>query len=61
MRLVSRDVVDDTVSRLRHDPARMVEERENQWKYWPPSITIVWPVTKSDSGLQKKTTAPTTS
>src|SRR5207248_2269040 len=44
-------------------PARALSFRGRaaQWKYWPPSITIVWPVMKSAAGLHRKTTAPTTS
>ena len=49
-RLVAPDVVDDAVAGGGLDPARMVVEGEPQWKYWPPSITMVWPVTKSEYG-----------
>src|SRR5262249_56104484 len=51
------ELVDKGVLRV----VRHSRERENQWKYCPPSITIVCPVMKSASGLQRKTTAPTTS
>ena len=46
MRLVPLQVVDDAIARRCLDAVRMLVEREVQWKYWPPSITIVWPVTK---------------
>jgi hypothetical protein len=40
---------------------RLRRESEDQWKNCPPSMTIVWPVMKSAAGVQRKTTAPTTS
>src|SRR5262249_27615636 len=61
VRLVRADVVHDAVPVPRLDAVTMLVEREDQWKYWPPSITIVCPVTKSAAGVQRKTTAPTTS
>ena len=42
-RLVAADVVDDAVARRRLDAAGDGREREDQWKYCPPSMTIVWP------------------
>src|SRR5439155_1226048 len=48
------DLVGDDVRRV----VPLSREREDQWKYWPPSITMVWPVTKSAAGVQRKTTAP---
>ncbi len=51
------EFVDDRVLRV----VRCAGQGEDQWKYWPPSITIVWPVMKSAAGVQRKTTAPTTS
>src|SRR5205807_3436355 len=59
VRLVAGDVVHDARPVLGHDA--LGADRDPQWKYWPPSITIVCPVTKPAAGLQKKTTAPTTS
>ena len=50
VRLVARDVVDDAVAGLGRDAVRVLGQAEDQWKYWPPSITIVWPVTKSEPG-----------
>ena len=50
VRLVPLDVVDDAVAGLGRDAVRMLGQAEDQWKYWPPSITIVCPVTKSDCG-----------
>ena len=50
VRLVPLDVVDDAGARLGRDSLRMLGEAEDQWKYWPPSITIVCPVTKSECG-----------
>src|SRR5207247_8470719 len=61
VRLVSLEVVDDPVSGRSLQPIGMLVEREDQWKYWPPSMTMVWPVMKSAPGVQRKTTAPTTS
>ena len=61
VRLVALEVVDDPASRLGLHSAGMLREDEAQWKYWPPSMTIVWPVMKSAAGVQRKTTAPTTS
>ena len=51
--LVARDVVDDAVAGLGLDAVRVLRQAEDQWKYWPPSITIVWPVTKSEPGPQR--------
>ena len=42
------DVVDHVVARPRLDTVRVIGEPENQWNVWPPSITIVWPVMKSE-------------
>jgi hypothetical protein len=53
MRLVTLDVVDDSIAGFGRHAAGMLGETENQWKVWPPSITIVWPVTKSEPGPQK--------
>ena len=53
VRLVARDVVDDPVARPGLDAVRVLRQAEDQWKYWPPSITIVWPVTKSEPGPQR--------
>src|SRR2546428_4066891 len=39
------DVVDGPVSTGSLHAVGMLEERQDQWKYWPPSITIVCPVT----------------
>jgi hypothetical protein len=50
MRLVAGDVVDDVVSGAELDAALVLLELEDQWKVWPPSITIVCPVTKSEPG-----------
>ena len=48
------DVEDAVAAReLAPRPGRehvLVERERRQWKYWPPSITIVWPVTKSAVG-----------
>ena len=51
--LVALDVVDDVVAGPEGDAVRVLREPQDQWKYWPPSITIVWPVTKSDAGPQR--------
>ncbi len=48
--LVPLDVVDHAVAGLGRDAVRMLGQAQHQWKYWPPSITIVCPVTKSDCG-----------
>ena len=61
MRLVALDVVDDPIAVLGRRSVWMLGETEDQWNVWPPSITIVWPVTKSEPDPQKYTTAPTTS
>ena len=45
-----REVVDDAVAADRLDPGLEAVERESQWKYWPPSITIVCPVTNDARG-----------
>src|SRR5262249_30746863 len=50
MRLVALDVVDDAIAVLRPHAFRVLRELEDQWKYWPPSMTIVCPVTKSEPG-----------
>ena len=50
VRRVALEVVDDAVSGQGLDAVGMLEQREVQWKVWPPSITIVWPVTKSEPG-----------
>src|SRR5207248_1186199 len=52
-RVTPADVVDDPVPRQRRRARGQVEERQPQWKYWPPSITIVCPVTKSEPGPQR--------
>ena len=62
--IVALDVVDDVVAGARLDTPGMVGDAQqlaNQWKYWPPSITMVWPVMNSDPGPQRNTPAPTTS
>ena len=41
VRGVGAEVEDDRVRPLGVDAAGVVEEREPQWKYWPPSMTIV--------------------
>ena len=61
VRLISLDVVDDPIPRRGSHAAGMLGQLEAQWKYWPPSMTIVCPVMKSAAGEQRKTTAPTTS
>src|SRR5207244_7472150 len=61
LRLVALDVVHDAVAVLRRDAVRVIGEPQDQWNVWPPSITIVCPVTKSEPGPQKYVTAPTTS
>ena len=61
VRLVTLDVVDHVVAVLGLDARGVIRQVQDQWKVWPPSITIVWPVTKSECGPQRKTTAPTTS
>jgi len=38
---VPLQVVDDTGPSLRVDTSGSLMEREDQWKYWPPSMTIV--------------------
>ena len=53
MRLVALDVVDDAIAVLGCDPVGMLGQTEDQWNVWPPSITIVWPVTKPEPGPQK--------
>src|SRR5262249_20529110 len=55
------DVVDDAVAADRLDAGREAVQREPQWKYWPPSMTIVWPVTNDAAGPARYATAPTTS
>ena len=49
-RRVRLDVVDDARARLGCDAVRVLVEREPQWKYCPPSMTIVCPVTNADVG-----------
>ena len=61
VRLVGGEVVEDGVAPGRLGAARVREQGEPQWKYWPPSMTMVWPVTNADPGPQRNTTAPTTS
>ena len=53
MRLVALDVVDDAVAVARRDALGVLGQAQDQWNVWPPSITIVWPVTKSEPGPQK--------
>jgi hypothetical protein len=53
VRLVPLDVVDDTVTVLCRRAVVVLGYMEDQWNVWPPSITIVWPVTKSEPGPQK--------
>ena len=53
VRLVTLDVVDDAVAVLGRRAVGMLGQAEDQWNVWPPSITIVWPVTKSEPGPQK--------
>ena len=43
-------VVDDAVAADRLDAGLEVVEREPQWKYCPPSMTIVCPVTNDEVG-----------
>ncbi len=43
-------VVDDAVAADRLDAGLEAIEREPQWKYCPPSMTMVWPVTKDEAG-----------
>jgi hypothetical protein len=50
MRLVALDVVHDMVAGTEVDTVRVIGDTEDQWNVWPPSMTIVWPVTKSDDG-----------
>jgi hypothetical protein len=50
VRLVGADVVDHVVAGTGFDAVEMVRELEDQWKVWPPSITIDCPVTKSEPG-----------
>ena len=40
-RLVPLDVVDHPVTRCGRHAVSLVVEREPQWKYWPPSMTII--------------------
>jgi hypothetical protein len=58
---VRAEVVHDHTDRADVTTFAMFVQREDQWKYWPPSMTIVWPVTKSAAGEQRNTTAPATS
>ena len=51
--LVALDVVDDAIAVLGRDAVGVLGQAEDQWNVWPPSITIVWPVTKSEPGPQK--------
>jgi hypothetical protein len=53
VRLVTLDVVDDPISVLGRRAIGMLGQSKDQWNVWPPSITIVWPVTKSEPGPQK--------
>jgi hypothetical protein len=53
MRLVALDVLDYVVAGTELDAVLVLLELEDQWKVWPPSITIVWPVTKSEPGPQR--------
>ena len=53
VRLVARDVVDDAIAVLAREAVVVLGEAEDQWNVWPPSITIVWPVTKSEPAAQK--------
>src|SRR5262249_48749966 len=56
------ELVDDAVRAVGARAGGAHGEREpGQWKYWPPSMTIVCPVRKVDSGPHRKATAPTTS
>ena len=55
------DVVDDAVGAGGLGALRMLGEREPQWKYWPPSMTMVWPVMNVEPGPHRKATAPTMS
>jgi hypothetical protein len=50
VRLVALDIVDDVVAGAEFDPVRVIGETQDQWNVWPPSITIVCPVTKSEPG-----------
>ena len=43
-------VVHDAVPRARRRRRPGAESAKHQWKYWPPSMTIVWPVMKSAAG-----------
>jgi hypothetical protein len=50
VRLVALDVVDDVVAGAELDTVCVIGEAQDQWNVWPPSITMVWPVTKSEPG-----------
>ena len=50
VRLVALDVVDDVVACAQLDAVRVIGEAQDQWNVWPPSITIVCPVTKAEPG-----------
>ncbi len=41
VRLIGLDVVDDSIPRRGSHAAGMLGQLEAQWKYWPPSMTIV--------------------
>ena len=49
-RLAALQVVDDAVAADRLDARLEAVEGESQWKYWPPSMTMVWPVTNDADG-----------
>ena len=53
VRLVALDVVDDAIAVLGGGAFELLGQTKDQWNVWPPSITIVWPVTKSEPGPQK--------
>ena len=53
LRLVTLDVVDDAIAGFGGRSVGVLGETKDQWNVWPPSITIVWPVTKSEPGPQK--------
>jgi len=53
VRLVTLDVVDNAIAGFGGRSVGVLGETKDQWNVWPPSITIVWPVTKSEPGPQK--------
>jgi hypothetical protein len=53
VRLAALEVVDDSSARDGGYSVGRLVEREDQWNVWPPSMTIVCPVTKSEPGPQR--------